>query len=300
MDAFQFKVNPRWPDLARCNVVLNGNIRARSYVVSSYQTNLCVKAVARGSALYGTRQGRYLVDADTFLILNQGQEYSLEIAAGSDTETVCPFFQPGFLGHVAHCLTRSPDWQLDEPTITGGDPGFHERLYPGQGSKVVARLRALHVALHSPAVCSPWLEDHFYGLAGDLLDLRDGVQREVAAFPASRSSTREELYRRLHRARDFIDSCFAESLSVERIARVACLSPYHFHRTFRLAFGETPMHRLQARRLRAASQLLIATDRPVTAISLQVGFESLGTFSWLFRKHFGHSPREFRGLRRKR
>jgi AraC family transcriptional regulator len=297
MDTFRFALNPPGADLSNCNAVLNGKVRARPYLVGQYRTTLSVKSVARGSALYRTRQGRYLVDEEAFLVLNHGQEYSLEIEAGFDTETICPFFQPGFLGHVASCTEAELGRQLDDPESAGTDPGFFERLYPMAGSPVASRLASIGAGLRSPAACGPWLEDQLYSLAGELIALQARVRREIEAFPGARPSTREELYRRLHRARDYIHTCFAENLSVESVARVACLSPYHFHRTFKLAFGETPMRCLQERRLRAACRLLTTTARPVTAISLDVGFESLGTFSWLFRRRFGLSPREFRARR---
>jgi AraC-like DNA-binding protein len=300
MDTYRFELNPSGSDLSRCNAVLNGIVRARRYTVSDFETTLSVKSVTRGSALYRTRQGRFRVEADTFLILNQGQEYSLDIEAGSDTETVCPFFQPGFLGHVARSLDCEPARQLDDPAGAGPDPGFFERLYPKAGCRAAARLAELGSGLRSLAASGPWLEDELYSFAGDLLTLRTSVQRQVEAFPGSRPSTREEMYRRLHRARDYIDSCYADKLSVETVARIACLSPYHFHRTFRLAFGQTPMRHLQERRLRAACRLLASTDRPVTDVVLEVGFDSVGTFSWLFRRRFGMSPREFRSLRRVR
>ena len=63
---------------------------------------------------------------------------------------------------------------------------------------------------------------------------------------------------------------------------------------FKLAFHQTPIQFLQECRLAAARRLLVATDEPVTSICLAVGFESLGSFSWLFRKRFGLSPRQFR------
>jgi AraC-like DNA-binding protein len=297
MDNFRFELNPSGTDLSRCNAVLNGVVRARRYTVSDFETTLSVKSVTRGCASYRTREGRFRVEADTFLILNEGQQYSLEIEAGSDTETVCPFFQPGFLRHVAHSLDCEPARQLDDPAADGPEQGFFERLYPKANCRAAARLAELASGLRSLAASRPWLEDRLYSFAGDLLTLRTGVRREVEAFPGSRLSTREEMYRRLHRARDYIDSCFADKLSVESVARIACLSPYHFHRTFRLAFGETPMRHLQERRLRAACRLLAATDRSVTEICLEVGFDSLGTFSWLFRRRFGESPREFRSRR---
>jgi AraC-like DNA-binding protein len=293
MDRFRFLLNPHWTDLPHCNAVLSGRVGTRDYVVGRYETTLCLKAVVRGSAFYRTRQGYFRVEEGSFLVLNRGQEYSLEIAAGHGTQTLCPFFQLGFVGHVAHCLAGAPGRQLDEPAGDCPETEFYERLYPRQGP-IAARLDRLQQRLRSPAACGPWLEDQMYGLAKDLLGLLAGVRREVASFVGTRPATREELYRRLHRARDFMDSCYEQKLSVERIARVACLSPYHFHRTFRLAFGAAPMQWLQARRLRAAQALLQTTDKPITAICLEVGFDSLGTFSWLFRKRFGVSPRQFR------
>ena len=72
------------------------------------------------------------------------------------------------------------------------------------------------------------------------------------------------------------------------------MSPYHFHRMFKRAFRQTPMQFLQEYRLRSARRLLATTDEQVTTIALAVGFESLGSFSWLFRRRFGLSPRQFR------
>jgi len=54
------------------------------------------------------------------------------------------------------------------------------------------------------------------------------------------------------------------------------------------------MQFLQARRLAVAQKLLATTEEDVTQIALAVGFESLGSFSWLFRRRFGVSPRGFR------
>ena len=79
------------------------------------------------------------------------------------------------------------------------------------------------------------------------------------------------------------------------VSRIASLSPFHFQRMFKQAFGRTPMQFLQDARLDAARCLLVHTDDDVTAICFAVGFESPGSFSWLFRKRFGVSPRSFRG-----
>ena len=67
-----------------------------------------------------------------------------------------------------------------------------------------------------------------------------------------------------------------EPLDVPALARVAHVSPAHFSRQFRATFGETPHRYLQRRRVERAMELLRETDRPVTEICFDVGFNSLG------------------------
>src|SRR3981081_1636911 len=96
------------------------------------------------------------------------------------------------------------------------------------------------------------------------------------------------------RARDAIDRAYAHPLDIPNLAEVACVSEAHFIRTFKGAFGETPHRYLQRRRVERAMYLLRGTDRDVTAICLDVGFSSLGTFSRTFRDIVGESPSDYR------
>lgn len=96
------------------------------------------------------------------------------------------------------------------------------------------------------------------------------------------------------RARDAMDRAYAQPLDVPALARIAHVSPAHFTRTFRAAFGETPHRYLQRRRVERAMFLLRETDRSVTDICFEVGFGSPGTFSRTFRDIVGRSPRTYR------
>jgi transcriptional regulator GlxA family with amidase domain len=104
----------------------------------------------------------------------------------------------------------------------------------------------------------------------------------------------EEQNRRLLRARDAMDRAYAEPLDIAALARVARVSQAHFIRTFRATFGETPHRYLQRRRVERAMWLLRESDRSVTDICLDVGFNSLGTFSRTFREIVGASPVAYR------
>jgi AraC-like DNA-binding protein len=104
----------------------------------------------------------------------------------------------------------------------------------------------------------------------------------------------EDRNRRMLRARDAMDRAFARPLDVPALARVAHVSPAHFSRQFRTTFGETPHRYLQRRRVERAMELLRETERSVTEICLDVGFNSLGTFSRTFREVVGESPSAYR------
>src|SRR2546423_14410723 len=96
------------------------------------------------------------------------------------------------------------------------------------------------------------------------------------------------------RARDAMDRAYGEPLDVPALAQIANVSQAHFIRTFRATFGETPHRYLQRRRVERAMFLLRATDRSVTDICLDVGFNSLGTFSRSFRDIVGQAPSAYR------
>ncbi len=91
-----------------------------------------------------------------------------------------------------------------------------------------------------------------------------------------------------------MDRAYAEPLDVRTVAAAAHLSEFHFSRSFRAAFGETPHRYLQRRRVERAMFLLRETDRSVTDICFDVGFGSLGTFSRTFRQVVGAAPSAYR------
>lgn len=109
----------------------------------------------------------------------------------------------------------------------------------------------------------------------------------------------DELFRRLCRSRDYLAARYDEPSRLADAARVACLSPYHYHRVFRQTFGETPLEFITRLRIDRAKHLLIRDELSVTDACMAVGYESLGSFSTRFRTLVGHSPAEFRRVIRR-
>ena len=103
-----------------------------------------------------------------------------------------------------------------------------------------------------------------------------------------------QTYRSLANARDFMRYAYARPISLPDISAQANLSPYHFLRVHKLAYGETPHEFLTRLRIDWAKTLLARGSHNVTEACFEVGYSSLGSFSALFRERVGLSPSEYR------
>lgn len=101
------------------------------------------------------------------------------------------------------------------------------------------------------------------------------------------------------RVRDYVDRHYAKPLTVPHLAQLARLSTFHFIRAFRAETGVTPHQYMRARRIDRACELLVTTPMPVTEVCDAVGFQSLGSFSALFRRMTGEAPAAYRAKRRR-
>lgn len=281
-------LNPRGVQLGRFNCVLSGS--NTYHFVPPYVGPLSIKTMLKGSAAWETPVRRYVVHENTYLVLNDGQRYTLTIDSHEAPRTFVIFFEHGFVEEVQRAMQSDAGNLLDAPFTANRLPiEFHERLEP-QPSPVLAATREFHAALSRGRHSRTAAEESFLGIAEALLKQHRQTGKSAAHLSAQRPSTREELLRRVSRGRDYILSSLSERVTLKEAARAACLSPYHFLRAFRDAFGATPHQFLTRQRLDRAWLLLGRGDRSVTDVCLESGFQSLGSFSSLFRRHFGVSP----------
>jgi transcriptional regulator GlxA family with amidase domain len=94
----------------------------------------------------------------------------------------------------------------------------------------------------------------------------------------------------IRRVRDHLDQHYATPVTLTELAALAGMSKFHLIRTFRTAYGETPIHYLSRRRIERAQNLLRHANLTVTEVCVEVGFSSLGSFSSRFTELVGESP----------
>ncbi|MGY0574619.1 helix-turn-helix transcriptional regulator [Bradyrhizobium sp. RDM12] len=108
-------------------------------------------------------------------------------------------------------------------------------------------------------------------------------------------SSRREYERRINRVIDYVQGHLADDLTLERLARVAAFSPFHFHRVFAAITGETLSDFIRRVRLeRAAGALISLPETSILDVAYRYGFSSAATFARAFRAHFGMSATQWR------
>jgi AraC family transcriptional regulator len=261
--------------------------QARAY---HWQGNgqLSIKTFFGGRAHYRVGSGHHAVDESSYLVLNDGQNYEISIEARQPVESFCVFFGGGLVEDVSRGISRNRKSLLDDPHSQDIAPArFFEKNYTHDQilSPALLRLRRDYKKYDRD-----WLIEQLHYVAERLLRVHSRTCDEAEGLGCVRAATREELYRRVCRARDYISAMFAEPLTLGEVARTACLSPNHLLRSFRDAFGSTPHQFLTERRLQEARRLLSTGEFSVTETCFATGFESLGSFSTLFRKRHGVPP----------
>jgi len=269
--------------------------RGFSYFAETPGLPLSLKCMSNGRALYRFGRAEVAVDDGGYLILNNRQPYSIEIASPTRVETFVLWFPDGWAEEVLRSSNETPEILLaNSPNESGTRASFFERYTPHDGI-VSPKVRVLRAAFKAgKTIEDGWLEEKLRELLASMLSSQRSLKREIGNLPAVRASTREELWRRVNRARDYLHAHLSAPISLSDVAGAACLSPFHLLRVFQAVFHQTPHQYLNDCRLDRAKFLLEKTRIPVTAICLECGFTSLGSFSALFHKRCGMSPREWR------
>jgi AraC-like DNA-binding protein len=243
--------------------------------------------------------GQYIVNKQpvnipekAFYFLNPGDELAINFKNRQLLQTLFVLFNEDFVDSSLYSITTPADYQLDNPLIQCKEKPAIPNV-PFQSDKIVSRLHSL---LSSNPGTQQEIDDSLFGLLTDFAEINTTLQAKLLKINAIKKSTREELYRRLFMAKDFMeDNATALSLSLEDIAAYACMNKFHFLTNFKALYGTTPHQYITDLRLQKAFELLKEHYYSVTQACYAVGFESVPSFSSLFKRKFAVSPSSLSG-----
>ena len=256
-------------------------------------TPLSIKCAFNGKEVYKLKNTTYAVNDSNFLLLNEGNLYSSYINSESPTESLTLNFTKRNIADLSAFIFFSAIDLLDDPFKNAPvDLRVYEKLYP-HSHKTNIYLNTIRSYRREGRDAKQLLET-LYLFLFELVDFNKIISDEIDNMQAKKRSTREELYKRLHIARDYIHSCYDEDISLNSLSKTCYLNTFHLLREFKKYFDTTPHKYLTNVRLQQAKKLISETDLKLTEIISRVGFEDISSFSKLFKNHYGNSPQFFR------
>ncbi len=274
------------------NVIINASVSSAYY--STHWTPLSLKCAFGGREFYIKDNVKFAVDESSYLILNDGTLYESFIESESKVESFTINFTREFVDEVFYSLTNSDEILADYPEIRDRIPvNFFEKLYPSRNG-VSNHLLNLRETVKSGTDDSALLDEKMHLLLEYLFSEQVSTLKNLHSQDEKKKSTRLELFKRLNLAKDYMHSNYSEKIELTDLGRISNLAPHYLLRKFKKHFGITPHRYLTKRRLEAAKDMLAVTNKPVTEICNDVGFESLSSFGALFKKHFNLPPEKYK------
>jgi len=270
------------------------NAKASDIVYKEHWGCLSVKCAFGGNEMYQVQKRMYAVNETNFLILNEGQYYSSYIYSREPVESFTLNFTTDFVRHLFNSIKYNDDALLSDPfDAKHSVPEFIEKLYAHdiRLSPLLFTIKELAKNFNRNRYI---ITELYYVLLEKLFLLNDDITQEIQNVSANRVSTKQELYKRLHYAKDYIDSCYTLDISLDDLAAVTLMNPAHFLRQFKKYFHATPYQYLMQRRISIAANMLKKTSVPVTEICYAVGYNDVSSFAKLFKRYYALTPEVYR------
>lgn len=273
-----------WP-----NVILN--VSANNIVRDNIRGPLSLFTNISGESVVEISNRRVRVNEEFFFITNYDQYYTLEIDKGKPAETFNIHFGDSFCEQVFHSLIQKPELLLDNHfQSSSGRIDFHNKLYHHDATtqRLIMEIR------NDKVEGATRLEEKLYGLITNLLNNEKDLVKIQSRLPALKSSTREEIMRRMLIVSDYIHAHLDEDLSLEELGNVACISKFHFLRLFKIAFNKTPYQFINEERVRKGRRMIERTRFSINEIARSLGFSNASSFSRMFFNQTGFYPTQLR------
>ncbi|MET3726485.1 AraC-like DNA-binding protein [Fictibacillus halophilus] len=276
------------------------NVRKSNYILHAKSAQfhwdgtglLSIKTFSNGKAYYKTNRGYFAVDEGNYLLLNQGP-YTITIDEQKEVESFCVFFQEDFANDVFRNLSDSNHQLLDDPFINNTSASFFERSYE-QSQMLTHQMSLLKYMTNQYQNDSSILDEQFHSIMTTLLKEQMKTYKEIDRLNLVRKSTREEIYKRVSIAHEYIRAFYDTGLTLDEIAAISCLSPNHLLRNYSNIYKKTPFQHIAELRIAKSIALLKTSESSMTDIAYEIGLNNPVSFSRLFKQHMGISPLQYR------
>jgi AraC-like DNA-binding protein len=266
--------------------------RLRDFEKSVSDSGLSIKLGHIGTERYFFKNQQVSLQRGEYLLVNRHQSFDCFLRSATPVEGFCFYLSPRLIQEAASGLSRSTEDLLDHPVPkTNQAPRFLEKIYRTDENELGNYLEQLRPALAAHQQLD--FNQVFFDVTTALLRTHWHTEQEMQGINCTRRSTREELYRRLCAARQYIFDNYCNDLQLEELAKAALLSKFHLLRTYKQAFGITPYQQVLELRLHKATRLVQEGDN-LSSVARELGFSDRRSFTKAFKKKFGVAPSYYR------
>lgn len=282
------------------SVNINGYVenRLQFSAISQIQSPLVfnhfsIKYVLEGNEQYHINGEDYSIHPGQLILTNNHAEGSVKIISPKPVRGLCIDIHPEIMAQVTGSLIRPDTAEIDlslDKYFTGED--FLERKVSTQNSHLGQYLEAM-AKMATPNLKQfeqSLTKEVFFILAEKAVMDHLPVVKQLRALNTVKSATRKDLFRKVERGKEYLETHFLEKVTVAAAAHAAAISEYHFFRLFKKMYGVSPLQMVLHRRLNFAYKLINEGGTNLTQIAYLTNFTDMAAFSKAFKKQFGKSP----------
>lgn len=275
------------------NTIINSLSKLCSW--PTHSDRFSMKFAFNGTEYYCVNKNKIPVSGSRFLVVNATQPYSSFIRSQEWVNSFSIYISPAFFSQVTAVYTSLEEDLLDNPNFQHSQPiWFFDQVYSA-GPALNRQVWAFKTALETDGLNPTEQEEYLHQTLALLLrTYQSKITQKTSSLSCIKATTRLELYRRLHLAKEYIDDQAAATLSLDNIASTAMLSKNHLLRHFKALFGKSPHQHLISRRMERARDSLLYSSLPVHQIAYEQGFECPSAFARQFKSVFALTPSQYR------
>ncbi len=264
--------------------------KINSFSRVEYESSFSIKFCISGQEQYFVDGERKIINSGEYLIVNEGM-----FVVNSDqgvSEALSLFLDPDIISDVLNNYNKSDKQLLENPDNRSEIINFFSDIFVGD--KFGIKLKRVTNLIKKSALSSTEINPEiYYNLACWLIESQIKIRENIFSIDKVKLSTREELFRRINLAVNFLNRNKVDKFSLEKLSKASHLSKFHLSRTFKEVTGLTPFEFHNQIRLKYAAKLISKGDYTYSEVSEILNFSSPSAFSTTFKSYFGKSPSQY-------
>ena len=283
--------NSKFPEQVPENRIIYSSLHR--FETEAISKGLSIKLPLEGEEKYILDKRSFKIAPGEYMLTHNGQMVGYELKKRKAIKGLCIYLEEELVKKAfTSCLSGNEE-QLNDPT----------KLLPSiplvQGRYILEQNRLSHILNFikdgpSSQTNPEFANEIFYEISFELGRQWMEDKKRKAFLEIKKKSTKDEIYLRLQKTRQFMHDEYGSTLNIREIAEAGSFSEFHFIRCFKSCYGCSPYQDLLSIRIEKAKEMLLEKKYPVGEVAIKAGFTDVFMFSKTFKKLTGMPPSSFK------